>query len=286
MPFGEPCPPPKKHAKESRQLSSGAAGRLDRARNGNLMLRELTRTYAETLRYTRMALAGKLSVMTKGESAISPSCQIPDLRRKYLELGLPCRSGVFVEIGAFDGEQFSNTSFLADQGWRGVYVEPVPAFCRRIKHRHALNNIAIENVAISKTPGTCVLHMMESLSTTNPGSLEAYKSVPWARSLAQGATALVVKTDHLDSVLARHDIPNIFDLMIIDVEGAEEFIVRCLLDGQWRPTVLVVELCDIHPDFVEAVELQDSHRRTRERIVQSGYREFYSDPINSIFIRT
>jgi FkbM family methyltransferase len=249
------------------------------------MFRELAHTSAETLRNMRIALAGKLSVMTKGESAISPSCQIPDLRRKYLDLGLPCRSGIFVEIGAFDGEQFSNTSFLADQGWRGVYVEPVPAFCRQIKHRHALNNVAIENVAISKTSGTCVLHLMESLSTTNSGSLEAYKSVPWARSLAQGATAIVVKTDYLDSVLARHAIPDVFDLMIIDVEGAEEFIVRCLLDGQWRPTVLIVELCDIHPDFHEAAELQASHRRTRESILQSGYRESYSDAINSIFYR-
>src|SRR5258708_2621814 len=102
MPFGEPCPSPKKHATESRQHIGGAVGCLGRARSGNLMLRELNRTFSDTFRDMRIALTGKLSAMTKGESAISLSCQIPDLRRKYLDLGLPRRSGTFVEIGAFD----------------------------------------------------------------------------------------------------------------------------------------------------------------------------------------
>jgi hypothetical protein len=126
---------------------------------------------------------------------------------------------------------------------------------------------------------------MDALSTINPASLEAYRSIPWARSSADVATVVEVKTDSLNSVLARHAIPHNFDLMIIDVEGSEEPIVVSLLGSPWRPKVLVVELCDIHPDFSSEIELQTSHKRIRQSIIASGYREFYSDPVNSIFYR-
>ena len=33
-------------------------------------------------------------------------------------------TGRFLDIGAYDGETFSNTLALAELGWRGVYVEP------------------------------------------------------------------------------------------------------------------------------------------------------------------
>ncbi len=41
------------------------------------------------------------------------------------------RNGVFVEVGAFDGEQFSNTLFFERvMGWKGLCVEPSAAFSR------------------------------------------------------------------------------------------------------------------------------------------------------------
>jgi FkbM family methyltransferase len=237
----------------------------------------------EILPYIWRGLGGKLSALTHGKSAVSASCQVPDLRRKYLELGLLHSSGIFVEIGAFDGEQFSNTSFLADQGWRGLYVEPVPDFCRRIKHRHALNNVAVENVAISQTRGTCVLDLMGALSTSNTAMLQAHRSIAWAESAVHVEKKIEVKAETLEAVLAHHAIPANFDLMIVDVEGNEEPIIVSLLASRWRPRVLVVELCDIHPDFSHAIELQDSHRRVRQSLLASRYREFYTDYINSIF---
>lgn len=56
------------------------------------------------------------------------NCQIPHCAAIFEELFGLKRDGFFVEAGAYDGESFSNTSFLADIGWRGVYVEPVVEF--------------------------------------------------------------------------------------------------------------------------------------------------------------
>jgi FkbM family methyltransferase len=237
------------------------------------------------LRSMVRAVSGKLSAIALGKSAVPKTCQIPGLREKYSDLGILRGSGVFVEIGAYDGETYSNTSFLADQGWRGLYVEPIPRFCRLISIRHALNEVAVENVAIADATGTCTFQFMGALSTMNASSVEAYQRISWARSSTEVAKVVEVKTDRLDSVLARHAIPDDFQLMIVDVEGGEESIVASLLESRWRPRVLVIELCDVHPDFSGATELQASHQRVRRSIIGSNYQQFYSDSINSIFYR-
>src|SRR5471032_2499694 len=107
------------------------------------MLKQWARALVSGPRFRIKGICRKIAVVLTGRSAVSASCQIPGLRRKYGELGLNPRAGIFVEIGAFDGEAFSNTSFLADQGWRGLYVEPIPEYCRRTRQRHFLNDVSI-----------------------------------------------------------------------------------------------------------------------------------------------
>jgi hypothetical protein len=57
----------------------------------------------------------------KGEAPLSlyephDSCQVPELGKILAaHLGLK-RDDVLVEVGAFDGESYSNTSFLTDVG--------------------------------------------------------------------------------------------------------------------------------------------------------------------------
>jgi hypothetical protein len=84
-------------------------------------------------------------------------------------------------------------------------------------------------------------------------------------------------------VLESKGIPHVFELMVIDVEGAEEPIVSALLETAWRPKVLIIELCDIHPDFQDKPLLTASHGRVRAMLTASGYQESHVDPINTIF---
>jgi len=237
------------------------------------------------LRLLQIAASRKFSTMTKGTSPVSISCQIPNLRERYESFGLSPHTGYFVEVGAFDGESFSNTSFLADQGWSGLYVEPVPAFCSRIKLRHLfnLNRVSVENSAIAETSGVSNLHLMGTLSTLIDPVLEAYKTISWATGLAAHSQTVRVRTDTLQAIFHRHSVPATLALMVIDVEGGEEPIVSALFDSQWRPRVLIVELCDKHPDFSQSPMLQESHASIRAKILRSGYCEDYSDPFNTIF---
>lgn len=209
-------------------------------------------------------------------------CQVPDIRSKYADLGMPSR-GFFVEIGGYDGESHSNTSFLADEGWRGLYVEPIPDFYKLIRLRHAFNRVRAENVAVSSSEGVEQISLMGPLTTLSDQAAKAYDSIPWAQPAAQTAARISVRTSTLAKLLAANDVPHDLDLMVIDVEGGEEKITDSLLASHWRPKVLVVELNDLHPDFSEFPELQASSGRVRQSLVAAGYAQYYADEINSIF---
>jgi FkbM family methyltransferase len=241
------------------------------------------RSIRDSWRSAKKALVGKASALKAGRSPISRTCQIPQLREKYTALGLCSNAGTFVEVGGYDGESFSNTSFLADQGWRGIYVEPIPAFCTQIRLRHALNKVTVENLAIGEGEGVAQINIMGTLSTLSGPTRTAFEGIPWATGCVANAKIVQVKTASIGAVLAHNFVPSDLELMVIDVEGSEEPITQSLLATHWRPRVLIVELIDQHPDFAPYPDLQRSALRTREAILANGYTQFYADSINSIF---
>jgi FkbM family methyltransferase len=161
---------------------------------------EAVRTSVSAVHY---GISRKARAVATGQSPVSNSCQIPNVRSLYGELGLSPNSGVFVEIGGFDGETFSNTSFLADQGWRGLYVEPIPELCASIRARHLLNRVAVERAAVGEAAGLTTLHLMGALWTASEKTKEAYAEIDWAKSETSAARSIVVPTRSLGDVLSR-----------------------------------------------------------------------------------
>ena len=236
-----------------------------------------------TLKSGLIAVSRKVEVFTSGRSRTRKSCQIANIRTIYDKLGLRPNCGTFVEVGGFDGESYSNTSFLADQGWRGLYVEPVPDFCTRIRFRHFLNNVAVESSAIAQNEGHIDINLMGALSTTSSDPLTAYREIPWASDAARSSQTLRVSSKRLDNVLRNHKIPDRFELMVIDVEGGERPVVESLLESDWRPRALIIELCDRHLSFDGSPKLQADHRLLRRNVCGAGYQEVYVVEINTVF---
>lgn len=232
-----------------------------------------------------LAVERRARVLFTGKSPVPPSCQIPGLNDHYRSLGFSDSSGIFVEIGGFDGESFSNTSFLADQGWRGVYVEPVPHHARRIRLRHIFNRVSVEQVAVAQSAGHVEMAVMGPLTTADTATEKAYDDIDWAQGLAQTKQQLVFKADTLENILSRNKIPRDFDLMVIDIEGGEEQVIDDLLMSAWRPAAIVIELVDLHPDFINNARIAPSNRATRQKLKDMGYREIFVDEINTIFAR-
>lgn len=247
------------------------------------MLNNWAQSWKPNLAAARLGFENKRTVIGSGESPVSSTCQIPNLRNLYGELGLQPRSGTFVEIGAYDGESFSNTAFLADQGWRGLYIEPIPVYCAKTRWRHIFNRVTTEPCAISSEAGRANILMMDALTSLSELARESYLQISWARERAEAANKVEVRTKRMTEVLARRRIPKDLELMVIDVEGAEELIVTQLVESDWRPKVLIVELCDLHPDFRSSVAMQESASRSRHALLDAGYREHWADAINTVF---
>ena len=75
-------------------------------------------------------------------------CQIPNLDKIYYKYFGEISTGFFVEVGAFDGESVSNTSFLADSGWKGIYIEPILDYYIQCSNRHQKNNVIVSNLSV------------------------------------------------------------------------------------------------------------------------------------------
>ena len=214
----------------------------------------------------------------------SETCQIPDLDGLYRQ-AFGCRTrGTFVEVGAYDGESFSNTSCLADLGWRGLYVEPVPAFAASCRARHRGSPaVAVAECAVSDRPGPARLFVGGTLSSLSAEYVAALEGIEWARGHHVGQE-IEVPTERLDALLERHGISPGFDLLVVDVEGHEASVLRTLDLAVWRPRMLIVEIEDRHPDFAAMAPLMAEKRALRAAIEAAGYRLLREDVVNSVFV--
>lgn len=220
-----------------------------------------------------------------GFYAPSRTCQISDLARHYELLFGRCSDGVFVEVGAYDGETCSNTSCLADLGWHGLYIEPVPAFAQACAYRHRNNrNVRVLNCAIGAAPGVVELHVGGVLTTTRASQVEMYRRIDWARDTHRGER-VQARQLRLDAVLDEQAVAPGFKLLVVDVEGAETEVFDSFDLERYQPQVMLVELEDSRPSFQAFPEATAASARLRQRIAAAGYREHFRDEINTIFVR-
>jgi FkbM family methyltransferase len=212
----------------------------------------------------------------------SPSCQIPELASLY-SLYLGERSdGLFVEVGAFDGISYSNSSCLADAGWKGILIEPISEFAITCKELYSNNErIKIVETAIGDSNGMIDIAIAGPLTTVSSTLLESYKAIAWAKSVASSARTISVSQRTLDDVLGSMATPKPFDVLIVDVEGAEGSVFKGFTFEIWRPKMIIVELVHTHPDL-HAISSGDADL---QKIIQSqGYSVAYKDKINTVFV--
>jgi len=214
------------------------------------------------------------------------NCQVPDLGEKWDRIFGRRNEGYFVEVGAYDGENFSNTSCLADAGWAGLYIEPIEEFADKCRTRHCGNpRVSVLNCAASDTAGMAQIFIGDTLTTLVGDQVADYAKIDWAKDLHRGESRNI-RTERLDVLLEEANAPIGFDVLVIDVEGAEEKVVRGFDIAKWRPKVILIELEDEHPDFRDNIRVVSSVTAIREIIELAGYAILFKDHINSLYVRS
>lgn len=133
--------------------------------------------------------------------------------------------GRFLDLGAGDGESFSNSRALALAGWGGVAVEPAAWAFARLAALYAANDRveAVSAVVTERERGLVPFLYVEGdhLSSTDPEQAIRWAAVPFVATLA----AAVTLSDVLDRWARRP-----FSVVSIDVEG----LSRALLEAYQR----------------------------------------------------
>ena len=204
--------------------------------------------------------------------APSLSCQIPNLNEIYAQYFQ--EPGVFVEVGANDGYEWSNTWHLAQMGWRGVYFEPVKDLAEKCATRHAKNDVAVINCAVGAYDGETKMYLGESVTTS--------EYVAKNNTFQYGNTPdnfVMVKACTLNTALTDLGIRRNFDLLVIDVDGDEIGVLRGLKIGDWLPRMIIIETCKNTTNRGWNFNCLGIEAR-----MKAHYTEIYHDHINSIFV--
>jgi FkbM family methyltransferase len=152
------------------------------------------------------------------------------------------RGGVFLDIGAYDGETFSNTAaFERSMGWTGLCVEPLPeAFAKLTATRKAL----CENVCVGDFEGET--DFMESDTGADEmmlSGMPAHFDPRHVIRLEQRALTRVnlrLPVTRLSTLLNKHRLFDI-DFCSIDTEGAELAVLSSFDPAQFGVRVFVIE---------------------------------------------
>jgi len=153
------------------------------------------------------------------------------------------RGGVFVDIGAYDGETFSNSLFFEhSMGWTGLCVEPLPSAFAKLK---ATRKAICENVCVADFEGEA-----EFTEADDPGRNEKMLSglskqfdtrhIRFMEQLSVARTTRTARVTRLSKLLEEHGLFQI-DYCSIDTEGAEIPILTELDFEKFRISVLTVE---------------------------------------------
>jgi FkbM family methyltransferase len=197
---------------------------------------------------------------------------------RKLERWLDFDGGFFIEAGANNGVQQSNTYYLEKmRGWSGLLVEPVPALAAECRKNR--NQPVVEAALVSPEQEGCLveLHWAGLMSTLSGalGNAEATAAhVETGRTIQniREATVFQVRGRRLSALLDEYGFTGErrIDFFSLDVEGAEPSALAGLDLGRHAPRFICVEA----RDEVAVGKLLETHYELVDELANGGtYRD-------------
>lgn len=160
---------------------------------------------------------------------------------RQLDAIIDCDQGYFVEAGANDGYQQSNTYWLEKfRGWRGLLVEPMPELADEARRNRSRSTVVQSALVPPDGRGTVRMRfgdLTSAVAGTQPDDwMDQGLAFGWRE-----AYELDVPARTLSDVLEEVGAPDV-DLLSLDVEGYEAQALRGLDLDRHRPRFILVEI--------------------------------------------
>jgi FkbM family methyltransferase len=184
-------------------------------------------------------------------------------------------TGRFLDIGAYDGETFSNTMCLSERGWSGVCVEP------------GLAAFAALCATYEKNPQITLIHALIGLTNRNLvefwdcgsfySSTEPENVQRWTREVNAHFTRYMVPQLGISDLLLKFEP---FDVVSIDTEGTSVAILTAML-GQSR----LQSLLDRARPEPRVICVEHDGQNLTATASYYGYSITYRSPVNVVMVR-
>jgi len=153
-------------------------------------------------------------------------------------------SGFFVEFGATNGIDWSNTYLLEKEfGWTGILVEPATFWQSKLQESR---NCVLDFRCLTNRSGDQLdfIEVQDVLKQSDSVGLSTLKEFAdngdWASKIRNGPCYKVESVTLLD-LLLQHDAPRFIDYISIDTEGSEFLILRDFDFSQFQFGFISVE---------------------------------------------
>jgi len=187
------------------------------------------------------------------------------------------KNGVFLEIGADDGVDKSNTLFFEQYlEWQGICIEPSPKRFELLKNNR---KCICENYALSDTITEVNFLDISGWGKGLSGIIENYDHRHKLRiaeeiknPMNKGKEIIKVNTELLSNLLDKHSITKI-DFCTIDTEGSEYNILKTIDFNKYQIDIILVE--NNYGD-----------NRVNSLLVDNGYEKICKISIDDVYFRT
>lgn len=155
------------------------------------------------------------------------------------------KQGFFVDVGAADGEDNSNTRYLAKHlDWSGVLIEPHPEFYQSLSTLYKENNkIKTINAAVYNSEGNLPFYLFGEYRDAQISTLDEKFKQKVISIYGNKFKSVDIKTIKLQTIFKEiyNNGVNTIDFLSVDCEGAD---IEVLESNDWniyRPSLICVE---------------------------------------------
>ncbi len=147
------------------------------------------------------------------------------------------KDGFFIEMGACDGIEISNTFVLEKYfNWDGILVEPSKTYHKNLKKNRNCN---IDFRCVYNTSGEKI--SFNSTRSPSISTIDLYSSSDRFVLDRYGGNRYTVETITLNNLLKFHNAPKNIDYLSLDTEGSEYEILKAFNFDDYNIKIITVE---------------------------------------------